>query len=306
MGNMRDMRIVALFSLSLLFLCIASSAAGCGQGQGTALTEAEAAAVTDLCNIDGQDFKDISREVLNNDRKARFPAVAKVYEARNIYAFITKPVAYNGPVTLAVAIDGDSSKVIGIRIVEHKETPHYVRDMESAWFIERFTGKSATGYLKAARLAARDEKDIVAITGATVTTEGIVNGVNAALGVYQEYVLGEAAGEVPYMVRFEPGEGDGPVETGSLAFRAYGLVLAEVSLDEIRSLPSVKRTMSIHSSSGVTSHEFRGTLLSDIMMLIDPSLTEEYGWILAVGVDDYISGISMDEVLAENAVYVMY
>ena len=84
------------------------------------------------------------------------------------------------------------------------------------------------------------------------------------------------------------------------------MILAEVGLDDIKALPSVKRTMSIRSTAGNTNHEFRGTLLSHIIELIDPGLMEEYAWALAVGVDDYMSGIAMEEIMAENSVFVMY
>ena len=275
-------------------------------GKETTLSEAEAAAIVDICGVDATAFTNVSGEALTKERSGKFPAVTKVFRCDDLYAFIAKPVAYNGPVTLALVIDGKTGESLGMRIVSHTETMHYVRDMESSWFIGRFTGKSADEYLVPVKLVAQAEREIVAITGASVTTEGIVNGVNAAFGVYSEFVLGKTADAVPLMVRFEPGAGDGPTETGSLAVRAYGLVLAEVSLDEIRELPAVKRTMSIHSSAGVTQHSFRGTLLSNVLDYIDPGLTEEYHRVLAVGVDNYISGISMDEVLAENNVFVMY
>jgi len=108
------------------------------------------------------------------------------------------------------------------------------------------------------------------------------------------------------MVRFEPGLGDGPVESENLAIRAYGTVLAEISLDDIKELPSVRRTMSIHSTAGVTQHNFRGTLLSNVLEFVDNDLMDQYGWVLAIGVDDYTSGINMDEVRAENNVFIMY
>jgi len=207
---------------------------------------------------------------------------------------------------MALVIDGGRGESIGLRIVEHVETPHYVRDMENMWFMDRFADKSVHEYLTLVRLHALADNEIVAITGATITTEGVINGVNAAFGVYQEFALGLAAAPVPYMVRFEPGEGDGPVETGSLAIRAYGVVIAEISLEDIRALPSVRRTMSIHSTAGVTQHSFRGTLLSNVLDLVDPELKEQYRWLLAIGVDDFISGIGMDEVRAENNVFIMY
>ena len=291
--------------LAIFIICLAPAFYGCGR-QDTSLTEAEGAAITDISGVDFHEFEDVSQAILTRELSSRFPAVSKVHRNENLFAFITEPVAYNGPITLAFVIDSNLRESIGMRIVEHIETPDYVRDMENSWFTDRFAYKSVYEYLRMVRLRAVEEHDVVAITGATVTTEGIINGVNAAIGVYQEYVLGLTAEAVPLMVRFEPGEGDGPMETGSLAFRAYGLILAEVSLEEIRELPSVRRTMSIHSSVGVTQHEFRGTLLSNILDLIDPVLTDEYGWLLAVGVDNYISNIMMDEVMAENNVFIMY
>ena len=290
---------------ALLLICLIAAFGGCTR-QDTALNKAESAAIAAICGADTADFADISRQVLTKERAAKFPAVFKVYKSGSLYAFILKPVAYNGPVTLALVIDGDPGESLGLSIVEHTETPHYVRDMENDWFTQRFARKPVGEYLKAARLKAHSEQDIVAITGATVTTEGIINGVNAAFGVYQEYVLGQTAASVPYMVRFEPGQGDGPAEMSVLAIRAYGLVLSEINLEEIRALPAVKRTVSIHSSAGITQHAFRGTLLSNILDALDPAITKEYSSVLAVGVDDYISGITMEEVRAENSVFIMY
>jgi len=290
---------------AVLLVCALAALSGCGK-QGTALTDDEAAAITAISGADIRGFVDISREVLTKERAEKFPAVVKVYRNNNLLAFIVKPVAYNGPITMALVIDGESGESVGLRIIDHTETLHYVRDMSSFWFTERFAGKTVREYLTLVRLTAQTERDIVAITGATVTTEGVVNGVNAAFGVFQEYILGLTAESVPYMVRFEPGQGDGPVETGTLAIRVYGTVIAEVSLEEIRALPSVRRTMSIHSTAGVSQHSFRGTLLSNVLGLVDPGLMDEYSWALAVGVDDYISGINMGEIRAENSVFIMY
>jgi len=249
----------------------------------------------------------ITAEALPKDRADRFPAVTAVARTEGgLYGFITRPVAYNGPIVLALVIDSTDGRTVGMRIVEHEETEHYVRDMTNSWFIDRFANKSASRYLELARLEARNDYDIVTITGATITTEGIINGVNAAFGIYQEFVLQGTAQSVPYMVRFTPGDGDGPVETGSIAIRAYGVVLGEVSLEDIRELPSVRRTMSISSTVGVTQHNFRGALLSDVMDLLDPTLKERYGWLRTIGVDGFLSDINMEEVRKENSVFLMY
>lgn len=280
---------------------------------GTVLTEDETAAILSICRADEMELKNITGDVFTKEITTKFPAVEKVHmfdgtlgKYRQLYIFIVKPIAYNGPVTIVVVIDGERNECVGIRIVEHMETKHYVRDMESAWFIGRFENKAVNEYLQIARLAARNEREIVAITGATVTTEAIVNGVNAAFGAYSEFILKQTCEAVPYMVRFEPGQGNGPEETSSLAVRAYGVVFAQISLEEIKALPSVKRTMSIHSSAGTTQHSFTGTLLSNILAQIDPDFASKYSYALAVGVDDYISDIRMEEIIAENNVFVMY
>lgn len=290
----------------ILLLIAAIVVSGCGGSEG--LTEEELSAINEIFNEDYnlQDLENITDKALNG-RKDKFQAVKKVLlTPGGDYAFIAKPVAYNGPITIAVGIDSDTGSTLGIRIVEHMETEHYVRDMHNSWFIDRFKGKAVNKYLRPVQLEADKENEIVIITGATVTTEGIINGVNACMGVYQEYELGIEADQVPYMVKFEREEGEGPEETGRVAIRAYGVVLGEVTLDEIRQMPSVKRTMSIHSTSGTTSHSFRGTLLSNVIAAVDPELLNKYEWVQPIGVDDYMSKINMEEVLAENSVYLMY
>ena len=272
-------------------------------------SEAELSALNDIfgTSYTVEDYTIITEELMTKERQDKFKAVKKIFlTPSGDYGFISKPIAYNGPVTLALAIDGKTGSTLGLRIVDHMETEHYVRDMSNSWFTDRFAGKTAENYLKTVKLDSRSDDEVVLITGATVTTDGIVNGVNACMGVYQEALLGGEAEPVPYMVRFEREEGDGPEETGTVAIRAYGVVLGEISLEEIRNMPSVKRTLSINSTAGTTSHSFRGTLLSNVIAAVDPELLTKYEMVQPVGVDDYLSNISMDEVLAENAVYLMY
>lgn len=298
--TIKKLLLLVVFLLALLI-------SGCGETSDP--TEAELAALNDIFgqNYSAQDFTNITKEVMTNERQDKFKAVKKVFTTpAGDYAFISKPVAYNGPITLAVGIDKKAQATTGMRIVEHVETEHYVRDMEKSWFTQRFAGKAADAYLELAHLEATRDNQIIIITGATVTTEGITNGVNACMGVFREVELAQKAGAVPYMVKFEREDGDGPEETGSIAIRAHGVVLGEVSLEKIREMPSVKRTMSIHSTSGTTRHNFRGTLLSNVITAVEPALLTTYEQVMPVGVDDYMSDISMEQVRAENSVYLMY
>ncbi|HPF21025.1 MAG TPA: FMN-binding protein [Syntrophomonas sp.] len=293
--------------MALMIVILGVWLSGCGEPAEP--TEAELAAFNDILSqqYTSKDFKILTQEVMTGERQEKFQAVKKVFTTpAGDYAFVSKPVAYNGPVELAVIIDRESGITAGMKIVRHQETEHYVRDMNNRWFTERFAGKQNDPYLQPVHLDAVHDNEIIIITGATVTTEGITNGVNACLGVYREAELGQTAPAVPYMVKFEKEEGEGPEETGSLAIRAYGVVLGEVSLEQIKAMPSVTRTMSIHSTSGTTSHKFKGTLLANVIAAVDPELLQKYQAVQPVGVDDYMSNITMEEVLAENAVYLMY
>lgn len=291
----------------LVVLLLTAFLAGCGET--TVLTEAELAALNEIFSqkYAAQDLTNITQEVMTAQRQEKFKAVKKVLTTpAGDYAFISKPVAYNGPITLAIGIDKKTGTTIGMRIVAHVETEHYVRDMDNSWFTDRFAGKPADHYLELVHLESTQDNQVISITGATVTTEGIINGVNACMGVFGEVALDKKAAKVPYMVKFEKEDGDGPEETGSIAIRAYGVVLGEITLEGIRKMPSVKRTMSIHSTAGTSQHSFRGTLLANVIAAVDPGLLNTYESVQPVGVDDYMSNISMEEVMAENAVYVMY
>lgn len=295
------MLLILILSLVLVFSFIFKETKAPTESEIGALNEVFGIAYT----ID--DYTVITEGLMNQDRQKKFKAVKKIFKTpTGDYGFISKPIAYNGPISLALGIDGETGVTIGLRIVEHIETEHYVRDMSNLWFTDRFTGKTVENYLKTVKLDTRSEDEVILITGATVTTDGIVNGVNACLGVYQEAFLNKEAEEVPYMVRFEREEGEGPEEAGTIAIRAYGVVLGEISIEEIREMPSVKRTLSIKSTSGTSKHSFRGTLLSNVFDAVDPKLISEYDVIQPVGVDDYLSNISMEEVMGENKVFLMY
>ena len=292
--------------LFCLFLSLCALLAGYG-GEKTALTDLETAAFQEILSISSLDgWKDVTAEVMTKERKEKFPAVKKVWLTDSgDYAFISKPYCFNAPVSLAILIDGESGFTFGMRIVEHIETPEYVRNFEAAWFVSRFAGRDSALYLKTVLLEAREDNELVAITGATVTTGGVVNGVNAALGVYQEYVKWRVMPEVPYKVGDPYGEPE-LEETESVRIIYQGEILGEVTLEEVKALPSFQRRVTVNSTQGTSTHDLRGALLRDILDLIDPAIKDSCVRVTTLGADGFFSVIGMDEVRKENSVYVMY
>lgn len=134
----------------------------------------------------------------------KFPAVDKMFKVtadkEESYAFVVSPVGYRSPITTMVVIDADKNEVIGIKIMQQDETPGWGEWLSETWFTDRFKGKSVNKYLERAILEAKADNEIIQITSATVSTQAVLNGVNSAMGLYREVVMGEEAEPVALKV----------------------------------------------------------------------------------------------------------
>lgn len=105
--------------------------------------------------------------------------VSKVYKGQNGYAVEVAPSGFDGAITLMVGIDLEG-KVLGISVVSHTETAGLgavaaAKNAAGEAFRGQFIGQSG------AVAVTKDGGVIDAITGATVTSRAICDGVNAAL-----------------------------------------------------------------------------------------------------------------------------
>lgn len=94
---------------------------------------------------------------------------------------------YNDHITVLAEFRLSEDKLKGIKILEHHETPNYGAYAAQEWFLKRFAGKSVAKDLKVVKLAAKEPEEIVCLTGATITTVSIVEGVNKGLAAYRSY-----------------------------------------------------------------------------------------------------------------------
>ena len=105
--------------------------------------------------------------------------VSKVYQGENGYAIEVTPGGFDNIITMMVGIDFEG-KILGIDIISHTETAGLgaVADAESPAgisFRDQFVGKSGSVAVS------KDGGDLDAITGATITSRAVCEGVNAAL-----------------------------------------------------------------------------------------------------------------------------
>jgi electron transport complex protein RnfG len=108
------------------------------------------------------------------------------------------PDGYNAPISLLIGIDIASSRVTGVRVVSHRETPglgDLIEIAKSNWILQ-FNGKRADDPPAEAWAVIQDEGQFDAITGATVTPRAVVRAVHNTLLYFQahrEQLLSQAS-----------------------------------------------------------------------------------------------------------------
>lgn len=105
--------------------------------------------------------------------------VTTVYKADVGYAVEVVPTGFNGGITLMVGVDSDG-KVLGISVVSHAETAGLgavaaAKNAKGQAFRDSFIGLSGSV------APSKDGGQADTITGATITSRAICDGVNAAL-----------------------------------------------------------------------------------------------------------------------------
>ena len=88
------------------------------------------------------------------------------------YAALGSAPGYGGPIELLVAID-PSGNIIGTQLVEQRESPGFFRLVTRSELIEGYDGRSITDTLQLG-------EDLDAVTGATISAEGVAAAVRDA------------------------------------------------------------------------------------------------------------------------------
>lgn len=114
--------------------------------------------------------------------------VAEVYEGLDDtgevvgYTIKTTPSGYGGAIELMVGLSTDG-KITGVKTGTMAETPGLGSKAADPAFIDQYKDKTAAA-LEVAKGSASGENQILAISGATITSTAVTNGVNTAIEVY--------------------------------------------------------------------------------------------------------------------------
>lgn len=102
------------------------------------------------------------------------PLVTKVYQAGDAgYVVQVAPSGFGGVLDIMVGVNTDGT-CSGVSIISHSETSGLGANATKEDFRSQFVGKSNVAVTK-------DGGEIAALTGATITSRAVCNGVNAAI-----------------------------------------------------------------------------------------------------------------------------
>lgn len=131
-------------------------------------------------------FELVSDAKVNNSQGVEVAEVYKAFDGSgNVVGYTLKvlPSGYGGAIELMVGIDATNNQVSGINVVSNSETPGLGAKAAEASFSDQYKGKPAEA-LSVIKNGTPGDTEIVAISGATITSAAVTSGVNAAIEVY--------------------------------------------------------------------------------------------------------------------------
>lgn len=104
------------------------------------------------------------------------------------YVFSVTNKGYGGEIDVIVGIDA-AGMITGIKIVEHSETAGLGSKVTEDTFLSQLVGIAPERALKVVKnKGSNNDEDIVAVSGATISSKAVVGAVQAALDLYRELV----------------------------------------------------------------------------------------------------------------------
>ena len=133
-----------------------------------------------------QDFEEVKDAKTDNSKGVK---VSEIYEAKDAsgntvgYTLKVLPSGYGGTIELMVGIDSANGQVSGINIVSNSETAGLGAKATDPEFSDQYKGKPLEE-LSVLKNGTPGDTEIKAISGATITSTAVTNGVDAAIEVY--------------------------------------------------------------------------------------------------------------------------
>lgn len=122
------------------------------------------------------DFETVAIEPFTTEDGSQFVEMVRATNGTG-YVATTTTKGYGGEMTVMTGFDNDGN-IVGVSVLSSSETPGLGKKAEEPDFTEQYLGKS--GPLSVVKNTAGSDSDIVAISGATISSKAVTAAVNCA------------------------------------------------------------------------------------------------------------------------------
>jgi electron transport complex protein RnfG len=99
------------------------------------------------------------------------------------YYFITKTDGYKEDMLIGVLVKSES--VLNVDIIYENESDKYGEYVTEDWFLERFV-MDVSNEMVLVKMKKEHDNEVVAITGATMSSQGVLDAVNKCISIMEE------------------------------------------------------------------------------------------------------------------------
>ncbi len=138
---------------------------------------------------EADDFSEISDI---DEFKSENPQVAEIFKALRAgehvgYVIKTLPNGYGGPLEVIVGFDLDGV-LTGVRVGNHQETPGLGANAQTKGYYSQYNGLSVLKSVNVSKVdVVKVNNEIKALSGATITSDAVTDGVNLARLVLEAF-----------------------------------------------------------------------------------------------------------------------
>lgn len=179
-----------------LILCLITSFAGIFLGFANEFTKE---VIAQNSKLSAENLKEILPSANKIEdfafQKNEDSTISEVFEAKSDsesegYVIKVSPKGFNGAIDMVVAIDKKGG-ISGVKVLSQSETPGLGAKVEETVFTDKFKGLKVEDKIKIVKTTPSSEGEIQGITGATISSNAVLSGINDAINFYKENILGE-------------------------------------------------------------------------------------------------------------------
>jgi len=97
------------------------------------------------------------------------------------YAFMGEGAGYQGIIKIMIGVDPELKKTFAIQILETVETPGLGQKITTTFFRQQFHGLNIASFIHLIKKKPTSSSQVQAITGATISSQAVVNIVNSTI-----------------------------------------------------------------------------------------------------------------------------